>query len=221
MDTNPAASPTPRWQRRPAERREEILAAARTVFGEDGFARAKIADVARRAGVSSATVSHYFGSKATLFEAMVADAALDFSEGALILAPTAAGYRGALHQLIELKWQRMTAPGMPDLTLTVLREIGEFPLSAQQLFRQLMQRFRERLEAVLEAGSAAGEFHLDGPPSHAAHVISALLLGAMLNLHFVAACTRESSCVVTAFETIRGAVDRLVGCTTTPTPSQS
>lgn len=219
MDAPPTTPPPPRWQRRPAERREEILAAARTVFGEDGFARATIADVARKAGVSSATVSHYFGSKATLFEAMVAEAALDSSEQAVILVPTSAGYRGALHQLIELKWQRMTAPGMPELTLTVLREIDEFPLSAQQLFRQLIQRFRERLEAVLEAGTAIGEFHLDGPASDVAHVISALLLGAMLDQHFVAACTREPSCVVTAFDAVRSAVDRVVGSTPTPISS--
>lgn len=219
MDTSPPPPAPPRWQRRPAERREEILAAARTVFGEDGFARAKVADVARKAGVSSATVSHYFGSKAALFEAMVTDAALDFSEAAVILVPTSDGYHGALHQLIELKWQRMMAPGMPELTLTVLREIDDFPLSAQQLFRQLIQRFRERLEAVLEAGVEAGEFRFDGSAANVAHVISALLLGAMLNLHFVAACTRERSCVVTAFDAVRGAVDRVVGSTPTPISS--
>lgn len=216
MDTAPTPPAPPRWQRRPAERREEILRAARTVFGEDGFARAKIADVARKAGVSSATVSHYFGSKAALFEAMVADAALDFSEDALILVPPAEGYRGALHHLIELKWQRMMAPGMPELTLTVLREIDDFPLSAQQLFRQLIQRFRERLETVLVAGAQAGEFHFDGPPSQVAHLISALLLGAMLNLHFVSVCTREQSCAITAFAAVRSAVDRVTGSTAQP-----
>jgi AcrR family transcriptional regulator len=45
-------APRPRWQRRPAARPEEILDAAFAVFAEDGFARARLDDVARRAGVS-------------------------------------------------------------------------------------------------------------------------------------------------------------------------
>ena len=47
--------PLPRWQRRPEARPEEILDAALAVFGESGFARAKIDDVARLAGVSKGT----------------------------------------------------------------------------------------------------------------------------------------------------------------------
>ena len=64
-------SPSPRWQRRPEARPEEILDAALTVFGESGFARAKIEDVARLAGVSKGTVYLYFDSKEALFREMV------------------------------------------------------------------------------------------------------------------------------------------------------
>ena len=54
---NPVQSIPPRWQRRPEARTEEILDAAMVVFGESGFARAKIEDVARLAGVSTGLVS--------------------------------------------------------------------------------------------------------------------------------------------------------------------
>ena len=46
------------------------------VFGEEGYAKATLAQVARKAGISAATVSHYFGSKAALFEAMVSEEAM-------------------------------------------------------------------------------------------------------------------------------------------------
>jgi len=50
-----------------ADTRGEILAAARLVFGEQGFENASVRSVARRAGVDSALVHHYFGTKQALF----------------------------------------------------------------------------------------------------------------------------------------------------------
>ena len=64
---NPNASTAPRWQRRPDERPDEILDAAQQVFGDCGFTRAKLDDVARVAGVSKGTLYRYFDSKETLF----------------------------------------------------------------------------------------------------------------------------------------------------------
>jgi len=60
---------------RPAHRagerskRDEILAAARDCFGERGYDRATIRDIAARASVDPALVLHYFGSKEQLFAA--------------------------------------------------------------------------------------------------------------------------------------------------------
>jgi len=48
-----------------------IIDAALEVFRERGFANARMADIARRAGVSYGLVYHYFGSKEVLFEIIV------------------------------------------------------------------------------------------------------------------------------------------------------
>lgn len=202
--------PCGRWQRRPAERREEILAAARTVFGEEGFAKATLADVAARAGVSPATVSHYFGTKAALFEALIADEALDHAAEAPVVVAAAGGYRAALHALIDRSWRRMMAPGAPELTLTVLCEMRDFPDSARQLFRQVIQRKRQGLRSLIELGREAGEFDV-ADPELTSHVISALLLGAMLDLHFVSKCTQSHDQMECGFPELLAAVDRLVG----------
>ena len=61
----------PRWHRRPVERPEEIVRAALTVFGEQGFARARLEDIARRAGIRKGTLYLYFDSKEALFREMV------------------------------------------------------------------------------------------------------------------------------------------------------
>ncbi len=48
------------------ERRDQILKAAIEVFGEKGFERATIADVARRAGVAEGSIYNYFKNKGDL-----------------------------------------------------------------------------------------------------------------------------------------------------------
>ena len=65
------SSGEPRWQRRPDARPEEILEAAKHVFGESGYAGTKLEDVARRAGVSKGTLYLYFDGKEALFREMV------------------------------------------------------------------------------------------------------------------------------------------------------
>jgi TetR/AcrR family transcriptional regulator, fatty acid metabolism regulator protein len=48
-----------------------IIDAALEVFRQRGYANARMADIARRAGVSYGLVYHYFGSKEVLFEMIV------------------------------------------------------------------------------------------------------------------------------------------------------
>ncbi len=62
---------SPRWRRRKDARPEEIVAAALDVFVERGFAATKLADVARRAGVTKGTIYLYFENKEALFKAVV------------------------------------------------------------------------------------------------------------------------------------------------------
>jgi len=52
-----------------ARTREDILAAARSLFAERGFAATSVRAVAAEAGVDAALVHHYFGTKDELFRA--------------------------------------------------------------------------------------------------------------------------------------------------------
>src|SRR6185436_14978008 len=70
MSSSTAEDRVPRWQRRPESRPEEILEAALHVFGEQGFARTRLEEVAKRAGVSKGTLYLYFKSKEDLFREM-------------------------------------------------------------------------------------------------------------------------------------------------------
>ena len=56
-----------------AETRARIVEAARAVFSQDGFHRAAVDEVARRADVARATIYYQFGSKLGLVEAVLDD----------------------------------------------------------------------------------------------------------------------------------------------------
>lgn len=66
---------TPRSGRRPgaSTTRDEIVRAARELFGEHGFEVTTVRAIGRRAGVDAALVHHFFSTKASLFAAAVAD----------------------------------------------------------------------------------------------------------------------------------------------------
>ena len=53
----------PKWRRRKKARPGEIVDAALEVFAEKGFVSAKLDDIARRAGISKATLYLYFDTK--------------------------------------------------------------------------------------------------------------------------------------------------------------
>jgi len=61
----------PRYRRRKEDRPQEITAAAFEAFAEKGFARTRIDDVAKRAGVSKGLLYLYFKTKEELFKAVV------------------------------------------------------------------------------------------------------------------------------------------------------
>lgn len=157
--SSPIGFPAPRWQRRPKARPEEILDAARQVFIEHGYARAKLEDVARHAGVSKGTVYLYFDSKETLFREMVR---------AKVVAPLAQAealvrdHEGTCRELLVLvitgMYRRMRQDQMVGISRVVLAELRNFPELARFYFDEVILRARHLMEEVLARGVASGEF---------------------------------------------------------------
>lgn len=154
-----ADSPTPRWQRRPEARPDEILDAAQQVFGECGFARAKLDDVARVAGVSKGTLYLYFDSKETLFREMVrAKVVTELAESEALLASHTGPYRDLLIQLMKGMFHRLRDRELVQITRVVQAEFATFPELAQFYFDEVIVRGRRLVEQVLQRGVETGEF---------------------------------------------------------------
>ena len=149
----------PRWQRRPDERRGEILDGAVLAFGKNGYKRATLADVAEQAGVCAGTVSHYFGSKAKLFEIVIAERLMPFVETEeASIAAHQGPRRELLHQLLRRLWDRAWEPGILELMRVVKVERAEFPESGRLLCQQLGERWRRIFGGILRTGMQNGEF---------------------------------------------------------------
>jgi AcrR family transcriptional regulator len=167
----------PKWHRRPDVRRGEILDSAALAFGQNGYKRTTLADVAARAGVSAGTICHYFGSKATLFEEVIAERlmpSIEIEEASLAKDREPAW--DVLERVLRRFWERAWQPGTLDLLQVVKVESAEFPESGRLLCQQLGDRWRGLYGALLRAGMKSGEFRpLD--VNVTARTISYALLG--------------------------------------------
>jgi AcrR family transcriptional regulator len=84
-----------------AETRARIVAAAQAVFGEDGFHRAPLDEVARRADVARATVYYQFGSKLGLVEAVLDDIERRGRQERVLAAASLPDAAGAVRRCFE------------------------------------------------------------------------------------------------------------------------
>jgi AcrR family transcriptional regulator len=200
----------PRWQRRPDTRRTEILDGAVLAFGKNGYKRATLADVAEHAGVCAGTVSHYFGSKARLFEDVIAERLMPLVEAEeASLASHHGPMRDLLDQLLRRLWDRAWEPGILDLMRVVKVESAEFPESGRFLCQQLGERWRRIFGRILGAGMADGEFRpMD--VDVAARTISYALIGVAEKVSAFRAYDARMPEREAMWQAVREMVDRFV-----------
>ena len=118
----------PKWRRRKEARPNEIVDAALVVFAEKGFAAAKLDDIARRAGISKATLYLYFDTKEEIFRAVAqaAVASLPKLLGRKTEGPDAPFSELAPH-LLSRAAEMMEGGRVPAIARMVIGESRNFP----------------------------------------------------------------------------------------------
>ncbi|HEX6140111.1 MAG TPA: TetR/AcrR family transcriptional regulator [Candidatus Limnocylindria bacterium] len=177
LPPNPC-SKEPRWQRRPEDRPDEILAAAFEVFSEQGYARARLEDVAQRAGVSKGTLYCYFKSKDDLFRAMVRHhvvgriAALEET-----IALSQATATEQIQLLLTGMWEVLYERRFASLARLVHGELTHFPEMARFYSDEVILRARRTMDRIIARGVERGEFR-PVPHGFASRAIPMLLVQA-------------------------------------------
>jgi AcrR family transcriptional regulator len=165
----------PRWKRRPDARPEEIIEAAIEVFGERGFARTKLDDVARRAGVSKGTLYLYFDSKDALFRAMMKQRLEAKIASAEELVRNWTGNSAdLLRAYVTMHWDTMNQPQNVRIIRLVMSELVNFPELAKWYYQEGIMRMRSVIERILARGVSTGEFRDTANPAFTARLLQLL-----------------------------------------------
>ncbi|WP_102193000.1 TetR family transcriptional regulator [Microbacterium aurantiacum] len=154
----------PRRRGRPrgaSDSRARIIAAAVDEFGEQGYDGSTIRSIAARAGVDSALVHHYFGTKADLFaEAVGVPMRPDLDVPGILAGPREdVGERLVRYILGEWEKPEVRRRGVLLLRATVSSKLTT-PLFAGFLTRELLSRVTAAMDAPdaeLRAGLVASQ----------------------------------------------------------------
>lgn len=163
--------PTERTERRKAEARERIVAAALAQLAEGGYASASIQAVAARAGVATGTVYRHFDSKSDLFTEVFRRASQ--REFEVFAAATADDGRNATERVaaaVEAFARRaLTAP---TRAYALIAEPVDPAVEAERLI--FRRGYRDVLVEVLDQGVERGELELHDKETTAAALVGAI-----------------------------------------------
>lgn len=170
----------PKWRRRKDARPSDIVAAALIVFGEKGFAGARIEEIARRAGVSKGTVYLYFETKSDLFRAVVHDALMpDIEEVKRTILALELPVAQVLTMLLPRFAQLVTDVPVGAVVKMVVGESRNFPELAKVWHDEVVQEAIGLLSALIERGQARGEIRPGDPRTHAFSIMGPMLMGVL------------------------------------------
>jgi|SRR5579871_2469852 len=135
-------------------RRPQILAAAVEMVREKGLSEIRISDIARRAGISPASVVYYFGSKDQLFAEAISEADDAFYDA---IGPELERLATALEQMACLVVRSSTSDWLlwMDLWTYSRRHPETAPVQ-----RRFHRRWRAALTDVVRRGVENGEWRV-------------------------------------------------------------
>jgi AcrR family transcriptional regulator len=146
---------------RAAARREAILTAALDEFAAQGFAAARLDDVAKRAGVAKGTIYLHFRDKETLFQEIIRS----------VLSPVVVTVESALHvdvpirmiadRLVDVFVREVYGTRRKDVIRLIITEGARFPSIAEFYYREVLSRIFVAMRALLRRAAERGEISGD------------------------------------------------------------
>ena len=183
-----------------AERRQELLRAARDVFATKGFHEAKVDDIVAAAKVAKGTFYLYFHDKRSVFSELV-DGLFERLGGAILKVDT----RGDVRSQIEHNARAVLAVLLDDPALTHI--LMSYAAGLDAAFMDKIESFYAGVKSLLEAALVEGqELGIVAPGD--AKLYAAFTLGAMKEVLFERAAARSD---VHREELVRALVSFLEG----------
>jgi len=144
---------------RTRQRKEQVIHEAIRFFGQYGYHGARLADIAKAAGVTEPGLLHHFPSKEHLLMEVLAERdRLDRDRYSPSSHETLGGPLKSLQELVE---HNETVPGLVQLFTVLVAESIDDQQPGHDFFRQRYQGLRDRTTVVLRAAQERGEVRKD------------------------------------------------------------
>ena len=165
------------------ERAESIVAAALAEFSEHGYSASRLTSVARRAGVSKATLLRYFASKDEIFREVVRSTLvgcmtplhdrLPHSNGGSVTAAD------EIQAFAKQYWAMMEQPALAEVLRLAIGELPRFPELAVFYVTETLERSFRTLERIIDGGIARGELRPQNARASARTVLATITAHAL------------------------------------------
>ncbi len=160
---------------RTRQRKGQVIRAAIRFFGQDGYRGAKLADIAKAAGVTEPGLLHHFPSKAHLLMEVLAER--DRIDREKFDPSLHEGRRAPLTLLHELVKYNETVPGLVQLFTVLVAESIDDGHPGHDFFKQRYRHLREQNIDFLREAQRRGEIRADFPAEDLAILLFAMMDG--------------------------------------------
>lgn len=190
---------------RAGDTRRDLLAAARRLFTQRGYAQVSLRSIAKAAGLNPAMIHYHFGGKRELYEAMLRQVMDPVLQQVDRVAETPQEPSAALDRLIHEYIRVLTAnPWLPHL---IVRDILAVDSELRDMFVERFASRGPRIAQLFARGTASGEYRRDLDP-----ILATLSMMSMLLFPFVALPVVSRALDIELDEAL---VERLAGHTET------
>jgi AcrR family transcriptional regulator len=162
MSEDPTSGEKRRKRPSVGRRRRQILDAALVVFLAEGYAAARMDDVAARAGVAKGTIYLHFTDKEELFRSLIQEEIGPVVAGSEAMVGAFEGpTRDLLKRLATGLQRQVLETHRADILRLVLSEAPRFPWLAEFYWREVVSKGVGLIRAVAARAVARGEFKSD------------------------------------------------------------
>jgi len=160
---------------RTQQRKEQVIREAIRFFGQNGYHGARLADIAKAAGVTEPGLLHHFPSKAHLLMEVLAER--DRIDRERFDPSLHDGVKDPLVPLQELVQYNETVPGLVQLFTVLVAESIDEKHPAHEFFKRRYEDLREQNVAVLREAQARGKIRSDIPAEDLVVILFAMMDG--------------------------------------------
>lgn len=144
------------------QRRQAILDAAIDVFATDGFAAARLDDVAAKAGVAKGTIYLFFKDKEDLFEQILMIAVRPvLGQAQVIASDTSLPFDALLQQLFAFLREEVLGTRRREILRLIMTEGHRFPRIAETYHREVVSKGMAIMQKLARRAHARGELASD------------------------------------------------------------